>query len=113
MIGPDKDIPAPDMGTNEQVMAWIMDTYSQQVGYTVPAVVTGKPVAVGGTRGRYEATGRGVAIVTREAAALLGLELKGATVAVQGFGQVGFHILFSSAAGWPLHDSMVGSTGQL
>ena len=75
MIGPDKDIPAPDMGTNERVMAWIMDTYSQQVGYAVPAVVTGKPVVLGGARGRNEATGRGVVYLIEEAAQHLGLNL--------------------------------------
>lgn len=89
MIGPDKDIPAPDMGTNERVMAWIMDTYSQQVGYTVPAVVTGKPVVLGGARGRNEATGRGVVYLIQEAARHLGLNLKGATAVIQGFGNVG------------------------
>src|SRR5690606_6901710 len=67
MIGPDRDIPAPDMGTNEQVMAWIMDTYSQQVGYAVPEVVTGKPVVLGGSQGRTEATGRGLIYLVNEA----------------------------------------------
>jgi glutamate dehydrogenase (NAD(P)+) len=89
MIGPDKDIPAPDMGTDERVMAWIMDTYSQQVGYTVPAVVTGKPVVLGGSLGRKEATGRGLVYLIREAAAHIGLDLKQATAVVQGFGNVG------------------------
>ncbi len=89
MIGPDKDIPAPDMGTDEQVMAWIMDTYSQQVGYTVPEVVTGKPVALGGSLGRREATGRGLVYLVAEAAAHLGLNLKQCTAIVQGFGNVG------------------------
>ena len=89
MIGPDKDIPAPDMGTDEQVMAWIMDTYSQQVGYTVPAVVTGKPVVLGGSLGRREATGRGLVYLIEEAARHLKMELKGATAAVQGYGNVG------------------------
>jgi glutamate dehydrogenase (NAD(P)+) len=88
-IGPDKDVPAPDVNTNDQVMAWIMDTYSMHVGYTATAVVTGKPVEMGGSLGRREATGRGVMIVTREAAKHLGLEIKGARVAVQGFGNVG------------------------
>src|ERR671911_67928 len=88
-IGPEKDVPAPDVNTNDQVMAWIMDTYSMHVGHTETAVVTGKPVELGGSLGRREATGRGVMIVTREAAKHLGLELKGATVAVQGFGNVG------------------------
>jgi len=89
MIGPDKDIPAPDMGTDEQVMAWVMDTYSQQVGYAVPAVVTGKPVVLGGSLGRREATGRGVTYVTQLAAQHLGISLRGASVIVQGFGNVG------------------------
>jgi len=89
MIGPDKDIPAPDMGTDEQVMAWIMDTYSQQVGHTVPAVVTGKPVVLGGSLGRKEATGRGLIYLIEAAARHIGLELEGATAVVQGFGNVG------------------------
>jgi glutamate dehydrogenase (NAD(P)+) len=88
-IGPEKDVPAPDVNTNEQVMAWIMDTYSMHVGHTSTAVVTGKPVELGGSLGRREATGRGVMIVTREAAKHLGVNVKGATVAVQGFGNVG------------------------
>jgi glutamate dehydrogenase (NAD(P)+) len=88
-IGPEKDVPAPDVNTNDQVMAWIMDTYSMHVGHTSTAVVTGKPVEMGGSLGRREATGRGVMIVTREAAKHLGLDIKGATVAVQGFGNVG------------------------
>jgi glutamate dehydrogenase (NAD(P)+) len=88
-IGPDKDVPAPDVNTNDQIMAWVMDTYSMHVGYTATAVVTGKPVEMGGSLGRREATGRGVMIVTREAAAHLGLDIQGATVAVQGFGNVG------------------------
>jgi glutamate dehydrogenase (NAD(P)+) len=89
MIGPDKDIPAPDLGTNEQVMAWIMDTYSQQVGYTVPAVVTGKPVSLGGSLGRREATGRGLVYLIQESAIQIGLDLRHATAVVQGFGNVG------------------------
>ena len=88
MIGPDKDIPAPDMGTNEQVMAWMMDTYSQQVGYGVPAVVTGKPVVLGGSQGRREATGRGLVYLIQEAAPLAGVDLKHATAVIQGFGNV-------------------------
>src|SRR6188508_2985402 len=88
-IGPDKDVPAPDVNTNDQIMAWIMDTYSMHVGHTSTAVVTGKPIEMGGSLGRREATGRGVMIVTREAAKHLGLNIKGATVAVQGFGNVG------------------------
>ena len=89
LIGPEKDVPAPDMGTDEQVMAWIMDTYSMHRGHSVPAVVTGKPVSVGGSAGRNEATGRGVMYVTQEACERLGMPLKGARVAVQGFGKVG------------------------
>jgi glutamate dehydrogenase (NAD(P)+) len=88
-IGPDSDIPAPDVNTNERVMAWVMDTYSMHVGRPVPAVVTGKPVALGGSLGRREATGRGCMIATREALAHLGMPLKGTTIAVQGFGNVG------------------------
>jgi glutamate dehydrogenase (NAD(P)+) len=88
-IGPEKDVPAPDVNTNEQVMAWIMDTYSMHVGHTETAVVTGKPLELGGSLGRREATGRGVSIVARESARHLGFELKGATVGIQGFGNVG------------------------
>jgi glutamate dehydrogenase (NAD(P)+) len=88
-IGPEKDVPAPDVNTNEQVMAWVMDTYSMHVGQTTTAVVTGKPIEMGGSLGRREATGRGVMIVTREAAKHLGLPIKGARIAVQGFGNVG------------------------
>jgi glutamate dehydrogenase (NAD(P)+) len=88
-IGPEKDVPAPDVNTNDQVMAWIMDTYSMHVGHTETAVVTGKPVELGGSLGRREATGRGVMIVTREAARHLGFDIKGATIAIQGFGNVG------------------------
>jgi glutamate dehydrogenase (NAD(P)+) len=89
IIGPEKDIPAPDMGTDEQVMAWLMDTYSQQKGYSVPTVVTGKPVVLGGSLGRKEATGRGLVYVVEEAARHIGLELGGATAVVQGYGNVG------------------------
>jgi len=88
-IGPEKDVPAPDVNTDAQIMAWVMDTYSMHVGHTATAVVTGKPVEMGGSLGRREATGRGVMIVAREAAKHLGLDIKGATVAVQGFGNVG------------------------
>jgi glutamate dehydrogenase (NAD(P)+) len=88
-IGPDKDVPAPDVNTDAQIMAWVMDTYSMHVGHTETAIVTGKPVELGGSRGRREATGRGVMICTREAARHLELDIKGATVAVQGFGNVG------------------------
>ena len=88
-LGPDSDVPAPDVNTNERVMAWVMDTYSMRVGHTVTAVVTGKPVEMGGSLGRREATGRGVMFVTREALRYLGMPLLGSTVAVQGFGNVG------------------------
>ena len=89
IIGPEVDVPAPDMGTNEQVMAWIMDTYSQHKGHAVPEVVTGKPVAIGGTLGRRDATGRGVVYMISEAAKHLGIDLAKCTAAVQGFGNVG------------------------
>jgi glutamate dehydrogenase (NAD(P)+) len=89
IIGPNKDIPAPDVNTNEQIMAWMMDTYSMNTGSTATGVVTGKPVDLGGSLGRREATGRGVFTVGCEAAHHIGLEIKGARVAVQGFGNVG------------------------
>ncbi len=98
LIGPESDIPAPDVGTTPQVMAWIMDTYSMHRGYSVPAVVTGKPIAIGGSAGRIEATGRGVMISAREAAKHLGMALPGARVVVQGYGNVG------SIAAYLLHD---------
>ena len=91
LIGSEKDIPAPDVGTNAQVMAWMMDTYSQQVGYAVPGVVTGKPLAIGGSLGREEATGRGVVDVILEAVRHRGLDIAKATAVVQGFGNVGMH----------------------
>jgi glutamate dehydrogenase (NAD(P)+) len=90
-IGPNKDIPAPDMGTDEQTMAWIMDTYSQQVGHSEPAVVTGKPPALGGSVARREATGRGMVSLLPAAADRAGLVVDGATVAIQGFGNVGLY----------------------
>jgi glutamate dehydrogenase (NAD(P)+) len=89
VLGPDSDVPAPDINTNERVMAWVMDTYSMHKRHTVTAVVTGKPVEMGGSLGRREATGRGCMLVTRQALARLGLPLQGARVAVQGFGNVG------------------------
>jgi glutamate dehydrogenase (NAD(P)+) len=98
IIGPEMDIPAPDVYTDAQTMAWIMDTYSMQKGYSVPGVVTGKPISLGGSEGRGEATGRGCAYVIREAAKDVGLKVKGATVAVQGFGNAG------SVAANLLHD---------
>ncbi|HXD73583.1 MAG TPA: Glu/Leu/Phe/Val dehydrogenase [Vicinamibacterales bacterium] len=88
-IGPNKDVPAPDVNTNEQTMAWIMDTYSMHVGHTETAVVTGKPIELGGSQGRREATGRGVMICAREAAKHAGFDLRGASVGIQGFGNVG------------------------
>ncbi len=88
-LGPEKDVPAPDMNTNEQVMAWIMDTYSMHARQTVTSVVTGKPLELGGSAGRREATGRGLDVVAREALRKLGISGHGATVVVQGFGNVG------------------------
>jgi glutamate dehydrogenase (NAD(P)+) len=88
-LGPDSDVPAPDVNTNERIMAWIMDTYSMHHRHTVTAVVTGKPVEMGGSLGRREATGRGCMFVTREALARIGLPMNQARVAVQGFGNVG------------------------
>ena len=89
LIGPDLDIPAPDLGTDEQVMAWMMDTYSMTQGRSVPGVVTGKPLIVGGSAGRREATGRGLVYTLYQAARRLGQELRGRKVVVQGFGNVG------------------------
>lgn len=97
-IGPDSDIPAPDVGTNDQIMAWIMDTYSMHKGYSAPAVVTGKPISIGGSAGRQEATGRGVMIIAREAAKARVVPFAGSSVAVQGFGNVG------SVAAYLMHD---------
>ena len=88
-IGPEKDVPAPDMNTNEQTMAWIMDTYSMHVGQTSTAVVTGKPVNLGGSRGRREATGRGISVCCDEAVKYLGMEIADCRVILQGFGNVG------------------------
>jgi glutamate dehydrogenase (NAD(P)+) len=90
-IGPTQDIPAPDMGTDAQTMAWLMDTYSNQHGYAVPAVVTGKPIEIGGSLGRVTATGYGVIYIAEKALATKGASLKGATIAIQGFGNVGQH----------------------
>jgi glutamate dehydrogenase (NAD(P)+) len=89
LVGPERDIPAPDVNTTPQVMAWFMDTYSMHVGYTVPGVVTGKPISLGGSEGRNEATARGCVYTVVEAARHLGLDLKTAKVAVQGFGNAG------------------------
>src|ERR1700751_2493290 len=88
-LGPEKDVPAPDMNTNEQTMAWMMDTYSMHMRQTVTAVVTGKPINIGGSRGRREATGRGIMIVCDEAVKKLGLSVDSTRVIVQGFGNVG------------------------
>ena len=90
IIGPERDIPAPDVGTDERNMAWMMDTYSVNAGYAVPGVVTGKPIVLGGSLGRTSATGDGVAIAVREALKLKGINPEGATVAIQGFGKVGY-----------------------
>jgi glutamate dehydrogenase (NAD(P)+) len=98
LISPEQDIPAPDVGTNAQVMAWIMDTYSMHRGHSEPGVVTGKPVSIGGSEGRADATGRGLSFCTRWAAERLNLQLAGGTVVVQGFGNVG------SVAARLLHD---------
>jgi glutamate dehydrogenase (NAD(P)+) len=89
LIGPERDIPAPDVNTNSQTMAWMMDTYSMHMGYTVPGVVTGKPIALGGSEGRNEATARGTVYCVVEAARHLGIDLNTATVVVQGFGNAG------------------------
>lgn len=89
MIGPNRDIPAPDVNTNPQIMAWIMDTYSMHHGYSIPGVVTGKPLILGGSEGRSEATGRGTVFTIQEAAPKIGLELSGSTCVVQGFGNAG------------------------
>ncbi len=89
IIGPNTDIPAPDVNTNEQIMAWMMDTYSMNQGQTATGVVTGKPIALGGSLGRKEATGRGVFVVATEAARRIGMDIEGARIAVQGFGNVG------------------------
>ncbi|MHB1522751.1 MAG: Glu/Leu/Phe/Val family dehydrogenase [Candidatus Dormibacteria bacterium] len=89
LIGPESDIPAPDVNTNQQTMAWIMDTISMEKGYSIPATVTGKPLSIGGSEGRPAATGRGVMVVTLEACRRMGLDPAGTTVAIQGFGNVG------------------------
>lgn len=89
LIGPDKDIPAPDVGTTPEVMAWIMDTFSMHSGHTVPAVVTGKPINIGGSQGRNEATARGLVYILREASNVLSFDITGAKVVIQGFGNAG------------------------
>jgi glutamate dehydrogenase (NAD(P)+) len=88
-IGPEKDVPAPDVNTNEQTMAWIMDTYSMHMRQTVTAVVTGKPLNMGGSQGRIEATGRGVKVVCDESLRYLNMAVEGCRVIIQGFGNVG------------------------
>jgi len=89
LFGPEKDVPAPDMGTNSQTMAWIMDTYSMHARHTVTSVVTGKPLSLGGSRGRVDATGRGLMLIARDSAPLRGFTLSGSRIVVQGFGNVG------------------------
>ncbi|HSV42880.1 MAG TPA: Glu/Leu/Phe/Val dehydrogenase [Methanomassiliicoccales archaeon] len=101
IIGPKSDIPAPDVYTDAQTMAWIMDTYSSNIGYSVPGIVTGKPIEIGGSHGRDEATSRGIMYVAQQAARRKGMDLKGARVVVQGFGNVGWNTarLLSSELG--------------
>ena len=96
-IGPQTDVMAPDLGTNEQIMAWMMDTYSTHMGYTVPSIVTGKPVGLGGSMGRREATGRGVGYLINRTMDVLGLEANQATAVVQGYGNVGSVAAYSLA----------------
>jgi len=95
VIGPQVDIPAPDLGTNEQTMAWMMDTYSAQVGHSVPGIVTGKPIAIGGSLGRKEATGRGVGFLVNRSMDVMKIDANGATAVIQGFGNVGLHTAFA------------------
>lgn len=92
LLGPDRDIPGPDLNTGQQEMGWVMDTYSMQVGHSVPAVVTGKPLAIGGSEGRDEAGGLGIAVVVKAAAAKIGLALDGARCVIQGFGNAGSNV---------------------
>ncbi|AKJ69117.1 glutamate dehydrogenase [Pandoraea thiooxydans] len=119
IIGPTKDIPAPDVNTNEQIMAWMMDTYSMNEGSTASGVVTGKPISLGGSLGRREATGRGVFVVSCEAARHIGLEVKGARVIVQGFGNVGgiaarlFHEAGAQVVGVQDHTGTIYNGGGL
>ena len=105
IIGPDKDIPAPDVYTDAQTMAWIMDTYSMMLGHTVPGVVTGKPLAIGGSLGRAEATAQGLVYVVEEACKVKKISLRGATVAIQGFGNAG------ATAARLLSDGVLGAKG--
>jgi len=97
LIGPESDIPAPDIGTNPQIMAWIMDTYSMGIGHFSPAVTTGKPLDIGGSKGRFGATGRGCMIIALLTAKHLGINLEEATIAIQGFGNVGASVAKSLA----------------
>lgn len=92
LVGPEQDIPAPDVNTNDQTMSWIMDTYSMLRGYTVPGVVTGKPLQLGGSKGRLTGTGRGLAYVTEDTLRSLGIDVSGTTICVQGFGNVGLNV---------------------
>jgi len=92
LVGPEQDIPAPDVNTNDQTMSWIMDTYSMLRGYTVPGVVTGKPLQLGGSKGRLTGTGRGLAYVTEDILRSLGMDVSGTTICVQGFGNVGLNV---------------------
>ncbi|MEX1158709.1 MAG: Glu/Leu/Phe/Val dehydrogenase [Thermomicrobiales bacterium] len=111
IIGPNRDIPAPDVNTNPQIMAWIMDTYSMHHGYSIPGVVTGKPLILGGSEGRSEATGRGTVFTVQEAAAKIGMNLAGSTCVVQGFGNAGS---VAARLMWELGSKVVGvsdSTG--
>src|SRR5438067_10329698 len=102
-IGPEKDVPAPDLNTTERIMAWMMDTYSMHMRQTVTAVVTGKPLNIGGSRGRREATGRGIMIVVDEAVKKLGMSREGSRVIVQGFGNVGSNAaLLMAEAGYKI-----------
>ena len=102
IIGPQQDIPAPDVNTNAQVMAWMMDTYSMNISATATGVVTGKPIHLGGSLGRVKATGRGVFVTGREAARRIGLNLDGARIAVQGFGNVGLSLIHISEPTRPI-----------
>src|SRR5260370_16398980 len=104
-LGPERDVPAPDVGTGEQMMAWVMDTYAMHVGQATTAVVTGKPIELGGSAGRREATGRGVMICCDKAIAKLGMKREGSRVVIQGFGNVGSMAgLLMQRAGYKIGD---------
>jgi glutamate dehydrogenase (NAD(P)+) len=109
-IGPQVDVMAPDLGTNEQIMAWMMDTYSVHAGYTVPSIVTGKPVGLGGSVGRREATGRGVGYLVNRATDTIGLDMSKSTAAIQGYGNVGSVTAFSLARSKTPKVSIYGSS---